>query len=400
MGKIDIESLLELLNEIDVKKEGLKEITEALLNWIMEKEREYFLQKQKGNKANGYYKRGLSSLFGNLELNVPRDRKGSFRPSILPDQWKRYDANFQDFILNLILQSYSPAKIKFLLNSLNLPYSPQQIEELKEELYLKAKELRSRELPEEAFALFIDAYHCQIKDEETKRVRKAVIYSCIGIDMEGRKSLFGYYIFYGTENKESWLKILNDLVHRGLKKVLIIISDDFQGLRHAIKTLFPQTDHQLCFVHLERNIRRNMSKSDAKLFIQELSKLRFSNNYESALAEFDRLCERFQKKYPGYIKMLIEKKEHYLAFMKYPEPIRKHIYTTNIVENLNSKLEVLRVNAGGYFQSLKTAEVALYVVIDRLSRGKWRKPMPAVREVIYELRQMFNSRFLNETQFS
>jgi len=219
--------------------------------------------------------------------------------------------------------------------------------------------------------------------------------------MEGRKSLFGYYIFYGTENKESWLKILNDLVHRGLKKVLIIISDDFQGLRHAIKTLFPQTDHQLCFVHLERNIRRNMSKSDAKLFIQELSKLRFSNNYESALAEFDRLCERFQKKYPGYIKMLIEKKEHYLAFMKYPQPIRKHIYTTNIVENLNSKLEVLRVNAGGYFQSIKTAEVALYVVIDRLSRGKWRKPMPAVREVIYELRQMFNSRFLiNETQFS
>ena len=332
---------------------------------------------------------------------MPRDRKGSFRPAILPDQWKRYDANFQDFILNLILQSYSPAKIKFLLNSLNLPYSPQQIEELKEELYLKAKELRSRELPEEAFALFIDAYHCQVKDEETKRVRKAVIYSCIGIDMEGRKSLFGYYIFYGTENKESWLKILNDLVHRGLKKVLIIISDDFQGLRHAIKTLFPQTDHQLCFVHLERNIRRNMSKSDAKLFIQELSKLRFSNNYESALAEFDRLCEHFQKKYPGYIKMLIEKKEHYLAFMKYPEPIRKHIYTTNIVENLNSKLEVLRVNAGGYFQSLKTAEVALYVVIDRLSRGKWRKPMPAVREVIYELRQMFNSRFLiNETQFS
>ena len=120
------ESLLELLNEIDVKKEGLKEITEALLNWIMEKEREYFLQKQKGNKANGYYKRGLSSLFGNLELNVPRDRKGSFRPSILPDQWKRYDANFQDFILNLILQSYSPAKIKFLLNSLNLPFLKQK----------------------------------------------------------------------------------------------------------------------------------------------------------------------------------------------------------------------------------------------------------------------------------
>ena len=219
--------------------------------------------------------------------------------------------------------------------------------------------------------------------------------------MEGRKSLFGYYIFYGTENKESWLKILNDLVHRGLRKVLIIISDDFPGLQHAIETLFPETDHQLCIVHLKRNIRKNMSKTDAKKFIQELSKLKFSNNYESALAEFERICERFQKKYPGYIKMLIEKKENYLAFMKYPEPVRKHIYTTNIVENLNSRIETLRINTGGYFQSIKTAEVALYVAIDRLSKGRWRKPLPAVREVIYELRQMFNSRFLtNETQFS
>ena len=113
MGKIDIESLLELLNEVDIKKERLKEITEALLNLIMEKERGYFLQKQKRNKTNGYYKRGLSSLFGNLELSVPRNMKGFFRPSILPEQWKRYDANFQDFILNLILQSYSSAKIKF-----------------------------------------------------------------------------------------------------------------------------------------------------------------------------------------------------------------------------------------------------------------------------------------------
>ena len=155
MKKIEMKDLLELLNKVNAKEGGLKEVTETLLNWIMQKEREYFLQQQKDNKANGYYERSLGSLFGNLDLSVPRDRKGFFRPAILPEQWKRYDANFQDFILNLILQSYSPSKIKFLLNSLNLPYSPDQIEELKEELYLKAKELRSRELPEEAFGLFL-----------------------------------------------------------------------------------------------------------------------------------------------------------------------------------------------------------------------------------------------------
>ena len=100
------------------------------------------------------------------------------------------------------------------------------------------------------------------------------------------------------------------------------------------------------------------------------------------------------------MKALSDKKELYLSFLKYPEPVRRHIYTTNIVENLNSRLEMLRLNCGGYFQSIKTTEVAIFVTIDRISKGKWKKPMPAVKEVTYELRQMFNSKFLQQTQYS
>ncbi len=166
------------------------------------------------------------------------------------------------------MQSYSPARIKILLQSLNLPYSPEQIEELKEELYLRACEPRNKELPKEVFALFIDAYHCQIKDEETRPVRKAVIYVCLGIDMEGKKSIFGYYIFYGSENKEKWLQILNNLFQRGLKKVLILVSDDFPGLHQAVESLLPKTDHQLCFVHLQGNIRKKtcLKKMQSSLY--------------------------------------------------------------------------------------------------------------------------------------
>jgi transposase-like protein len=176
MSGSDVNRILEELKKQTSTEEGLKEVTEILLNWIMQKEREYFLENQKeseDNKANGYYKRSLTSLFGNLNLNVPRDRKGTFRPAILPQHWKRADADFQDFILNLILQSYSPSRLRTLLQSLNLPYSPEQVEDLKNELYLKARELRTRELPEEVFALFIDAYHCQIKDEDIKRVKQS-----------------------------------------------------------------------------------------------------------------------------------------------------------------------------------------------------------------------------------
>ncbi len=142
-----LNKLLEELRKLVLTEEGLKQVTEVPLNWIIQKEREYFFRNQKesdSNKTNGYYTRSLASLFDNLNLSVPRNRNGLFRPAILPEHWKRADGAFQDFILNLILQSYSPSRLKALLRSLNLPYSPQQIDELKDELYRKARELRSR----------------------------------------------------------------------------------------------------------------------------------------------------------------------------------------------------------------------------------------------------------------
>ena len=286
-------------------------------------------------------------MFGNLNLNIPRDRLGQFRPLILPREWQRFDKDFQDILLNLILQSYSPSRIRSFLRSLNLPYSPEQREQLKEELYSYAKEIRTKELPSDCFSLIIDAYHTEIKDEEVKRLRKAVIYICIGIDMELKKDFFGYWIFFGSEKKGDWIKIFNELISRGLKRVLLIVSDDFPGLSEAIRTLFHQTDHQLCFVHMQRNVFRNMSKSDAEEFNVALAKIKLNGDYEESIKEFESLCSRYEKKYPAYIKMLKGNIEKYLCYKKYPEGLQKHIYTTNIVENINSRFEVLRVNAGG-----------------------------------------------------
>ncbi|WP_423837406.1 transposase, partial [Thermodesulfovibrio thiophilus] len=183
-------------------REGIKTIAAMLLNELMKKEREIYLRESIENKANGYYERQLACFLGNLGLSIPGDRKSEFRPAILPAEWQKADESFQDFILNLVLQSYSPNRIKALLQSMNLPYSAEQIEEIKEDLYNKAKELRTRELPENLFAMFIDAYHNQIKDAETNRIKKAVIYNIVGIDMDGRKSLLSYYIYFGSESKE------------------------------------------------------------------------------------------------------------------------------------------------------------------------------------------------------
>lgn len=396
---LDLEKVLSEISKIE-SKEGIKMAAALLLNALMKKEREIFLRDSIDNKANGYYERQLACFLGNLGISVPRDRRSEFRPAILPPEWQKADESFQDFILNLVLQSYSPNKIKALLQSMKLPYSPEQIEEIKEELYNQAKELKTKELPENLFAMFIDAYHTQIKDTEANRIRKAVIYNIIGIDMEGRKNLLSYYIYFGSETKEDWLQILNDLIKRGVKRVMVIVSDDFPGLAQAIKALFPETDHQLCFVHMQRNINRNMSKQDAKKFYEELSIIKRIEEYERALNRFEELCKSYEKKYPAYIKGLLKKKEHYFVYKKYPEGVRRYIYTTNVVENINSRIELIRVNTGGYFQSIKTAEVAIYITVSRIQKTRWQKPLPLIKSALYELRQMFVKRFYKETQFS
>lgn len=279
------------------------------------------------------------------------------------------------------------------MHQLGLPYSTADVDALKDELYQRSLEFKARQLEENVFCLYIDAYHTQLKDVDSAKVQKAVIHTVIGIDLQGRKEVYGYYEFMGAENKEYWLRVLNDLLKRGLKRVLVIISDDFSGLTDAIDTLFPKTDHQLCFIHLQRNARRNMGRLDARAFNETLTALKTVKDHETALSTFQKLCQRYESKYPHFIAHVLERAPRYLAFLKYPEPTQKHIYTTNIVENINSRLEVLRVNLGGYFQSSKTLNMAVQVLIEKLHAQRWRKPLPHLVEAEYEILQMFRQRF-------
>lgn len=392
------EGVLAHINGLE-SRESIASLSSKLLNALMVKEREIYLREQADNKANGYYDRSLACALGKLGLSIPRDRNNNFRPAILPDGWQRADESLQDLVINLILQSYSPNRIKAVLQGMNLPYSAEQIEEIKNDLYLKSKELRSKELPEKTACIFIDAYHTGLKDDDTAKVKKSVIYSIIGIDLEGKKDLYGYYIMQGHETREDWISIFNDLITRGLKRPMLIISDDFTGLSESISSLFPKSEHQLCYVHLQRNVKRNLGKIEAKEFNSELSLIRRSKTQEQALEKFKDLCTKFKDKNKTFIDYISKKANLYFNFLNYPEPIRKHIYTTNIIENFNSRLEVLRVNSGGYFQSTKTVEIAIFVQANKLKNNRWYKPINSFREAQYELNQIFNTKFFPKEVF-
>jgi transposase-like protein len=228
------------------------------------------------------------------------------------------------------------------------------LDKIKAQLLEKLSDFKQKELPENALALFIDAYHTEVKDRG--KVKKSCVYVVLGLDLDGHKDVYGFY------------------------------------------TLFPKSDHQLCYVHLKKNVQRNMGKEDAKIFNKELDRIRQSNTFDEGRELFEVLCERFKEKYSSYIRTIREKVENYLCFLKYPEEVRRHIYTTNGVESINRLLEKIRERLGGYFQSVEILEINMYLQIESLRDGRWRKGIPVIKSKKYEISQIFNLKFYHDIQ--
>ncbi len=178
------------------------------------------------------------------------------------------------------------------------------------------------------------------------------------------------------------------------------MSDDFSGMTDAVKALYPLTEHQLCYIHLQRNVRRHMGKQDGSLFNKELENIKLSKDADEGKSRFEKLCGAYQKSYPSLIKSVSVKMDNYINFLHYPEEIRKHIYITNAVESINSRIEQICKRLGGYFQSVSILETNLMLQIDRLKQGKWKKPIPMLKAKAYEILQIFNAKFYAQTQDS
>ena len=198
---------------------------------------------------------------------------------------------------------------------------------------------------------------------------------------------------HGRENLEDWKAVLRGLIERGLRRVMIFIQDDFSGLLPISQGLFPQSDVQLCVVHMQRNAKTHLSKSDAAEFQQRWRAIKASWDVEVGNRQFEELCDRFAKSYPTFIAELRKKREHYLAFLKYPEGIRRSLSTTNVVEAVNGQLEIMRRNSGGYFHSEETLKFKLGLAISSLQQGRWRAGARSIMAVLHQLNAMFQSRF-------
>jgi transposase-like protein len=338
------EMLKEIMSNMDVVKEldeygrnKLASLMEGLLIEIMGKERYEYLLENPKDKGNGSYKRSLNTSLGKLDLEVPRVRSGEFRSNLLPLKYQRYDESFEDLIFSFLINGDSKQEIIYKMKLRGLDFSEKAYDEIFEYIKNQFLEFKSKELQEDYYFVYIDAYHCMVKDKD-KRVKKAVVYTVVGIDTNAQKSLLGYYSFFGSENKSTWMEVFQDLINRGLKRVLMFIADDFKGISDVIKAYFPYSDIQKCTVHLSRNIYKHMKKEDAFYVNKKLKEIKYScDTYEKGLSIFQSdIIEKFKYQYPTYTKYLDSKKEEFLAFLKYPETIRKLINSTNTVESVHS----------------------------------------------------------------
>lgn len=375
----------------------LAELLGTTLSALAAAERSSFLAANDNDKGNGSYERGL--MIGSIptSVDVARTRSGQFRPSFLPPLYQRgYPEQMQRLLLGLLTGSRSVNAAKAALKKMGLSHSERDLDVISAD-FIEELELRNtRPLDPDMLALFIDGKYVEVKEGD--RLRPACIYVVVGLGRDGKKRVLACVTHPGRENLEDWKKVLRSLVERGLRRVLHIAQDDFPGLLGVVRGLFARSDSQLCIVHMLRNARSHLAKSDAAEFVQRIRTIKASWDPDLAAKQFDDLCNHFSAAYPSFIAEISKKRDHYLSFLKYPEAIRRTFSTTNAVEAVNGQLERLRRNSGGYFQSDDTLKLKLGLSITFLEEGNWASPAAGVRSCLHQLNAMFQKRFEEDSE--
>lgn len=371
---------------------SIRELLSLLLSGAGTAERKVYLENATQDRANGFYERAVQLGTIPVDVRVPRTRKGDFRPASLPTRYRRgYAEEVESLLTGLLGSSRSVNAAKSALRKMGLSNSEQDLERVATG-FIDDLELRnSRPLEPDWLAVFVDGKYIEMREGD--KLRSTCIYLAVGYGLDGKKQVLSCVAKPGRENLEGWKSILRGLIERGLRRLMILVHDDFSGLLPITKTLFPMADVQLCTVHMQRNARAHLSKSDAFEFQQRWTSIKACWDTGAASQQFEQLCDRFAKIYPTWIPELRKKREHYLTFLKYPESIRPYFASTNLVEAVNGQLEIMRRNSGGYFHSEDTLKLKLGLAVSSLENGKWSRVGYKDQAVLPQLNAMFQLRF-------
>jgi transposase-like protein len=341
------------------------------------------------NKRNGYSEKTIKGSNGEHRIEVPRDRQGTFDPVTVPKH-QSVTEELETAIILLYGKGMSNADIiNFIELTYGVKYSTSQVSIITNSLMEDIREWQQRPLEDQYAVVWIDAIHYKIR-QDGKVISKACMV-ILGVDMQGRQDILSLHIVQ-TESASSWALMLNDLISRGVKDILILCSDNLNGLEKAVQATFPQAVRQICIVHQVRNTLRYVSDKDRRTMIKDVKTIYQADNEEMAVQAFDVFKGQWSVKYNMAVRSWEENWTNLTAFLQYPKEIRKLIYTTNIIESFNASLRKYTKNKK-VFPNDDAALKSIYLAAQQIS-NKWQKSRFGWAQIFNQLYIYFEERII------
>lgn len=370
----DCKTQEDLFGEGGLIKRLVKGVTEAALAGELDNHLGYKKKEQLGNNTgnsrNGYSAKTINGEFGEVEVDIPRDRNGTYEPQFV-ERYKRKTKGLDDKIISLYARGMTTRDIQSQVEDLyGVELSAGLISDITNKVTDEVKMWQSRPLSEVYPILYLDAL--VVKVRENKQVINKSIYVALGINLEGQKEVLGLWISQ-NEGAKFWLNVLTEIKNRGVCDIFIACVDGLVGFPDAIEAVFPKTKTQLCIVHLIRNSVKYVSWKERKELCADLKLIYQSATAEEAELELITFGEKWDKKYPSISKMWHRHWANISTFFEYPAEIKKIIYTTNAIESLNSSLRKVTKNKKMY-PSDEAVFKQLYLALDNIAK-KWTQPI-------------------------
>lgn len=375
----------ETMEDLTGKNGLIQKLVGGMVEKLLEKEMEDHLGYEKhsskgdlsGNSRNGKSKKSVHGSHGELEIEVPRDRNGEFEPKLIKKR-QTHISSFDDKIISMYARGMTTRDIQSHIKEIyGADISPTMISGITDKVIAVAEEWQSRPLEKIYPIVFFDAIHYKVK-EGSQVVTKAA-YSCLGINLEGKKDILGAWIGE-SEGAKLWLQVFTELKNRGLDDIFIACMDGLKGLPEALQSVFPQAEVQLCVIHMIRNSLKYVPHKYSKEFTADLKEIYKAPTESRGESQVLALEEKWGKRYPLAVKPWIQNWDNLKTFFKFPEEIKKLIYTTNAVESLHRQFRKV-TKTRSVFPSDAALIKMLYLASRDVSK-KWTMPVRGWKEAI------------------
>ena len=373
----------------------LKQLTKRLVERALEAEMAQHLGHAKnesvthtsGNTRNGKSKKTLKGEFGELPIEIPRDRHASFEPQIIPKHQTRW-AGFDEKILSLYARGMSVREIQGHLQEMyGADVSPTLISSVTDAVIEDAKAWQTRPLETLYPIVYLDCIHVKVRDGGV--VRPKAVYLALGINMAGEKEILGLWIAQ-TEGAKFWLQVVTELKNRGVQDIFIACVDGLKGFPEAIEAVYPQTAVQLCIVHMVRHSLNYVGWKLRKTVAADLRSIYTAATADEALRRLQEFEDKWGNEYPTIVKSWRSNWSRITPFFEYPPDIRRIIYTTNAIESVNMSLRKVS-KARGSFPNDDALLKLFYMALGNISK-KWTMPLRDWKSALIRFTIMFEER--------